>query len=149
MSVDSHKPAEVDASQIEEVFNIGQRIRTLRGAKNQRDFAAIIDIHKSSLGRYERGESFPNAKDLDKLCQKLDVDPSWLLFGGDRPVFVHKKGRRKAQYCKNCDLLMQLLLNETSARRDQENELRQLVTEVADLKARVGLLDGDKNAKNS
>lgn len=144
MTADSQKQTEVDALQADEVFNIGQRIRTLRGSKNQRDFAVLVEIHKSSLGRYERGESYPDARDLKKLCQKLGVDPSWLLFGGDRQVYNDDKRKRKDSYCKNCDLLMQLLLNETSARREQDNEIRQLITEVAELKAAVSVLAGEK-----
>lgn len=118
--------------------SIGERIKYLRGPQSQRDFAIIVDINKSSLGRYERGESYPDAVDLQKLCVKLNVAPDWLLFGGERQIY-QKKSKKKLLKAGN-SLLTRRLAEESMARHEQELEIKKLATVVAELQEKVSLL---------
>lgn len=139
-----HKESVQDVLPLEET-TVGQRIRILRGTMTQRDFSRVVEIHKSSLGRYERGEGYPDAADLRKICERLNVNPDWLLFGGDRQIYVAARGRRRGTGCKTCDLVMKTLTEETRARQGQEQTIRQLVDAVNELKAMVCALAGQNN----
>lgn len=61
---------------------VGLRLVELRGDTNQRDFAAGLDIASNTLGRYERGETFPSGEVLLQL-RKRGVDLNWLFVGDD------------------------------------------------------------------
>jgi DNA-binding XRE family transcriptional regulator len=64
---------------------IGDRLRFLRGKEKLPDFAERFGVSKSTLGRYEKGTSVPDAEFLTHICQQLDVCPQWLLMGGEKP----------------------------------------------------------------
>lgn len=59
---------------------IGARIRSVRGAEKQPDFAARLGVDKNTVGRYERDERQPDAEFLAKLCG-LGYSGHWLLTG--------------------------------------------------------------------
>lgn len=61
--------------------SFGDRIRKVRGSIPPGEFAAVFDIHKNTLARYERGESLPDAGFLSRLCDKYGINPSWVLMG--------------------------------------------------------------------
>ncbi len=61
--------------------NIGERIRHLRGRSRLTEFATRFKIHKSTLTRYEKGETQPDASFLRQLCSEFGVSPAWLLLG--------------------------------------------------------------------
>lgn len=60
---------------------LAQRLRLVRGKTPQAGFAGKVGIHKSSWGRYERGEGEPVGSDLIKICSVCDINPQWLLLG--------------------------------------------------------------------
>jgi phage repressor protein C with HTH and peptisase S24 domain len=62
-------------------MDIAERIKLIRGKLTQDDFARRIEIHKSSLGRYERGETVPDANLMQKICFVFGINPIWLLTG--------------------------------------------------------------------
>ncbi|WP_321532471.1 LexA family transcriptional regulator [uncultured Desulfuromonas sp.] len=64
---------------------IGERLRFLRGKEKLPDFAQSFGVSKSTLGRYEKGISLPDAGFLAAMCQQLHVCPQWLLLGGEKP----------------------------------------------------------------
>lgn len=65
---------------------IAQRLRAVRGALTQAEFAHRLGVHKNTLGRYERGESEPDTRIARHLCTIFGVQPHWLLFGdGEQP----------------------------------------------------------------
>ncbi|EAT15420.1 putative phage repressor [Desulfuromonas acetoxidans DSM 684] len=64
---------------------IGERLRFLRGKQKLPDFAQRFGVSKSTLGRYEKGISLPDAGFLAAICQQLHVCPQWLLMGGEKP----------------------------------------------------------------
>ena len=53
----------------------------VRGKLSQDEFAQRLQIHKNSLGRYERGESRPDTGVAEKICTEFGVNPQWLLLG--------------------------------------------------------------------
>lgn len=64
---------------------IGERLRFLRGNDKLPDFAIRFGVSKSTLGRYEKGISQPDAHFLGQICKELAVCPQWLLMGGEKP----------------------------------------------------------------
>jgi phage repressor protein C with HTH and peptisase S24 domain len=62
-------------------LDISERIKLVRGAHSQDEFARRLEIHKSSLGRYERGETTPDSNVLQRLCFVFGINPIWLLTG--------------------------------------------------------------------
>lgn len=61
---------------------IGQRIKIIRGTTDQIEFAKHIGVSKNSVGRYERDESPPDVKFLQRLCLAYPtINPGWLLMG--------------------------------------------------------------------
>lgn len=62
-------------------MDIANRIKQVRGNISQEDFAQQTGVHKSSLGRYERGESVPDSSFLSQVCSIFDINPQWLLLG--------------------------------------------------------------------
>lgn len=62
-------------------MDIAERIKLVRGKISQDDFAQRIGVHKSSLGRYERGESVPDSNFLSTICLEFGIYPQWILLG--------------------------------------------------------------------
>jgi transcriptional regulator with XRE-family HTH domain len=63
-----------------EKFNIGARIRKIRGSLNQKDFAKIIGVSTSVISKYESGR-IPKAIILKKIADYGGVNVEWLLHG--------------------------------------------------------------------
>lgn len=68
-------------SQESQAAAFGERIRRVRGQTPLGEFAAVFDIHKNTLARYEKGESLPDAGFLSRLCDVYGINPSWMLMG--------------------------------------------------------------------
>lgn len=62
-------------------MDIAERIKIVRGNLSQDDFALKLGIHKSSLGRYERGDSVPGVDFAESLCFVFGISPQWFIFG--------------------------------------------------------------------
>ncbi|NCB75237.1 MAG: XRE family transcriptional regulator [Clostridia bacterium] len=62
-------------------IGIGERIKAVRGGRTIPEFADSLLIHKSTLIRYEKEESYPDAKLILKFCEKENINPNWLLTG--------------------------------------------------------------------
>lgn len=60
---------------------LGDRIKAVRGALNQDEFAQALGVNRNTLRTYERGTSQPNAIFLADLSSKFHVNPTWILFG--------------------------------------------------------------------
>lgn len=62
-------------------LDIAERIKLVRGDLSQDEFSKRLEIHKNSLGRYERGESTPGVDVAEKICSVFGVNPQWFLLG--------------------------------------------------------------------
>lgn len=77
---------------------IGERLRFLRQDNSLSIFAARFGVSKSTLGRYEKGDSQPDAQFLARVCRTLSICPQWLLMGGEQPCQLY------VDYCSvDCD----------------------------------------------
>ncbi len=66
------------------LFGIGARIRETREKKallSIPDFAQSLDVHRSTIIRWEREESYPDARLIEKLTNIYGINPTWLLTG--------------------------------------------------------------------
>lgn len=59
----------------------GQKIRQLRLEKHmsQEDFAWQIGVHRTYLGQIERAEKNITIKNIEKICQALQINPKELF----------------------------------------------------------------------
>lgn len=60
---------------------VGQNIRAYREARgvSQEEFAADIGLHRTYMGGVERGERNLTLKSLEKLAERIGIDPLELL----------------------------------------------------------------------
>ncbi|HIV65113.1 MAG TPA: helix-turn-helix domain-containing protein [Candidatus Mailhella excrementigallinarum] len=56
------------------------RLKLIRNGMPQAEFAALVGLHKSSWGRFERGDSEPSSSDLKSVCSILNRSAGWLHF---------------------------------------------------------------------
>lgn len=60
---------------------LGTRLRMVRKNSTQSAFARALGVSPATLKRYEAGERVPDARFLADLCQRYQLDPSWILWG--------------------------------------------------------------------
>lgn len=57
-----------------------QRVRRkLTAYRSQQSIATVLHVDKDTVGRWERGESEPQASELVVMWQRYDVPAEWLL----------------------------------------------------------------------
>jgi transcriptional regulator with XRE-family HTH domain len=87
-----------------EASGIGVRINSVRktnteGAYSIQDFSDKIGVHKSTVARYEREDSFPDANIIMSICNNFNINPNWLLTGdGPRQKPAPPVGYTKAHH---------------------------------------------------
>lgn len=62
-------------------IQVGLRIKSIRGAATQKEFAERLGVARTSLARYEAGENAPDAEFLLKAYTVCQIEPLWLLTG--------------------------------------------------------------------
>lgn len=60
----------------------GQRCRAARGKREINDVAAAVGVHRNTIWNVERGDSLPDAFELELLAREYDTTPLHLLGGG-------------------------------------------------------------------
>lgn len=76
--------------------SVGDRLRTIRGDIPIPAFSKRFSVSKSTLTRYEKGLSQPDAAFLNKVCDEFDICPTWLLTGkGPKKGFVAEESEEK------------------------------------------------------
>lgn len=63
----------------------GQRCRIARGAREINDVAAAVGVHRNTIWNVERGDSLPDAFELEVLAREYNTTPTQLL-GGEAPA---------------------------------------------------------------
>ncbi|MDL2275634.1 XRE family transcriptional regulator [Desulfosarcina sp. OttesenSCG-928-G10] len=63
---------------------LGDRIKEVRGSMSQSELGSRLNVSQRTIGYYERNERLPDADFIRLICSEFDVDPRWLLFGGDK-----------------------------------------------------------------
>jgi len=64
-----------------DVSGLGRRLQDVRGNESLDSFAQRLEVHRNTLFRYEKGESYPDARIIYMLRMKFDVNPDWLITG--------------------------------------------------------------------
>jgi transcriptional regulator with XRE-family HTH domain len=62
-------------------LGIGKRIQEARGHTPLTIFAQSLDVHKNTVIRWEKGDCFPGADLVRKMCETYHIDPTWLIMG--------------------------------------------------------------------
>ena len=63
-----------------DAVRIGQRIRALRGAESQQSLADRLEISKSALAMYERGERIPRDEVKVKIAAHFEKSLESIFF---------------------------------------------------------------------
>ncbi len=60
---------------------VGRNLRAYRLARglSQEDFAHVVGVHRTYMGAVERGERNLTLKSVEKIAERIDVDPLSLL----------------------------------------------------------------------
>ena len=131
--------------------SLAERLKAVRGKIPQAEFAELVGIHKSSWGRYERGESEPSSSDLIKICSIFGVFPEWILLGvgpmhpDDTPA-VQQEATTQSESavfepCVRCAKLEKELEEERGERRELAAENRKLWKENGELREKCARLE--------
>ena len=67
---------------------VGRNLRAYREAKglSQEAFADILGVHRTYMGGIERGERNLTLRSLERLAERLELDPLALLGQGAAPA---------------------------------------------------------------
>jgi transcriptional regulator with XRE-family HTH domain len=65
---------------------ISERLKHLRGSLSQQKFAEHIGLKQTTYGQYERGVTSPSTETASMICQKLGLNPRWLILG-EEPMY--------------------------------------------------------------
>ena len=63
------------------MLQFGQRCRAARGAREINDVAATVGVHRNTIWNMERGDSLPDAVELEVLAKEYNTTPAGLLGG--------------------------------------------------------------------
>lgn len=86
-----HEEAAHDQDTAEYADAFGARVRLLRGRMSRQDFAHALGIHSNTVGKFERGDSMPDAYLLNRMCNVGGRSPQWLITGN--PAESDKPGK--------------------------------------------------------
>jgi transcriptional regulator with XRE-family HTH domain len=77
--------------------SIGERIRFQRRKMDitQEKLSEMADVSTSFIGHIERGEKKPSVETVAKICECLEMDIEYCLFGS------FKSDKRKNQLCED------------------------------------------------
>lgn len=136
-------------------MTLGERLKTLRGAKSQADFGKELNISQPTVRNYENNERLPDADFIKNVCNKFRITADWLLFGKEpcadkskssQPEIPIKTGIHVAEKapmsgaCIRCKQLDEKL-DKATEKADTANErLYEALRENSDLKERIGNL---------
>ena len=59
----------------------GERCKLARGAREIAEVAATVGVHRNTIWNIERGDSLPDAFELEVLAREYDITPTHLLEG--------------------------------------------------------------------
>ena len=72
--------------------SLGRRLADIRSrlGLSQTELAGELGVSPRSYQSYERGERDAPTASLIELCQKFDIDPTWLLLGPDAKASLNE-----------------------------------------------------------
>jgi transcriptional regulator with XRE-family HTH domain len=80
--VKQHLPGRPRRSESEvDLQSVGKRVRQLRGAATQEEFARALNISQAQLSKYELGQSALPLSLLAKLANRSGRTTDWILNG--------------------------------------------------------------------
>lgn len=67
---------------------LGERIRACRGGTSREEFARLLDVHPNTIGKFERGDSIPDAFMLLRVAEIGARSVEWLMQGRSKSPVV-------------------------------------------------------------
>jgi len=119
---------------------IADRIKEIRDGEDREEFAKRIGVTKSTLGRYERGDTEPTSGTIARICATFGVMADWLVLG----IGEKKRGVYPPSADPPDSSLLRELADERALNRELTSENRQLWKENGELKVKIGELNVQK-----
>jgi transcriptional regulator with XRE-family HTH domain len=113
-----------------DVSELGRRLQAVRGNESLDAFAQQLEVHRNTLFRYEKGESYPDARIIYMLRMKFDVNPNWLI-SGDGPMHSSEAQLDK-ELLRKAMRVVRSLYDERPDRLDPDEE-EELIFDLHDL----------------
>lgn len=118
-------------------MTIGIRIRELRGTQSRKQFSELLGIHPQTLYLYEKEKRIPEREIIEKICNRLKIDVSWLIFGETPSVVKNMPNEQPTVSTQQTSLTLQeycakleAKLEKVEAQRDElAEENRKLLKE--------------------
>jgi transcriptional regulator with XRE-family HTH domain len=83
----AHARQEKDAARADELFRFALSNRIVRARErlglSQAKLAEAANLSRTVLNGYEKGNTTPGARQIEKLCTALNISPSELIYGSD------------------------------------------------------------------
>lgn len=67
---------------------LGDRIRSCRSGMTREEFAALLELHVNTVGKFERGITIPDAYTLIRMAAIGKCSPDWLMTGETKAAGV-------------------------------------------------------------
>lgn len=68
--------------------SLGDRIRSCRSGMTREEFAALLELHVNTVGKFERGITIPDAYTLIRMAAIGKCSPDWLMTGETKAAGV-------------------------------------------------------------
>ncbi|MDH1333248.1 helix-turn-helix domain-containing protein [Comamonas thiooxydans] len=68
--------------------SLGDRIRSCRSGMTRDEFAALLELHVNTVGKFERGLTIPDAYTLMRMAAIGKCSPDWLMTGETKAAGV-------------------------------------------------------------
>ncbi|WP_198972902.1 XRE family transcriptional regulator [Xylophilus sp. ASV27] len=62
---------------------LGHRIKNCRGGRSRDEFANALGVHPNTVGKFERGDTMPDAHTLTRIALLGQCSAQWLLTGAE------------------------------------------------------------------
>lgn len=85
---------------------LGNRIKLARGTLSQRELAAKLDVHRSTLGAWEIDRREPDIAALANLAKVLGVSLDWLVGIDNTPTIEHARAYHDPKWHEIIDLAL-------------------------------------------
>jgi transcriptional regulator with XRE-family HTH domain len=65
-------------------MTLGDKLKQIRGALSQAEFAVILGVSQPTIGKYEKGVRVPDTDFIQSICSNFGISADWLILGDEK-----------------------------------------------------------------